>query len=524
MKCHYEVLGVSRDANDDEIKKSYRKLALKYHPDKNPENIDECTRVFHQIQQAYEVLSDPQERAWFDKHREAILRGGLGHGDHYQDDSLDVYQYFNTGCYSGYGDDESGFYAVYGEVFQTIANEDKEFIDEENWEAPAFGNSQSDYEEVVKKFYSFWQTYFTAKSYVWVEKYDTREAPNRQVRRIMEQENKKLRDKAKKERNEEVRALVAFVRKRDRRVQAHIKKMEERAAEIQRLAAERQKKDREARRREMENYVEKGWAATAELEPDLEALENQIAKQFGDSLSEDDEEDEENESPEEEIFDDLFCVACNKAFKSDKAFANHEKSKRHKELLAALKAEMAAEEDTFNDLQDATLDGEGQDDDNEMEEESQPRQKLSKKQKKKRKQQKLAEDMPDEMESLNLNSSGEGTAKTEADEAQLSGSQSMEQQTSSAEGVSNGDLQSSSDPGNQDVEQSSDDQVTDGVVKEEKPQSKSLHCNVCKQEFKSRNKLFDHIKESGHALRVEAQRPMEDQSKKGKKSKKKGKR
>lgn len=59
--------------------------------------------------------------------------------------------------------------------------------------------------QVVKQFYSFWQTYFTAKSYVWVEKYDTREGPNRQVRRIMEQENKKLREKARKERNEEVR-------------------------------------------------------------------------------------------------------------------------------------------------------------------------------------------------------------------------------------------------------------------------------------------------------------------------------
>ena len=59
--------------------------------------------------------------------------------------------------------------------------------------------------QVVKQFYTFWQTYFTAKSFVWVEKYDTREAPHRQVRRAMEQENKKLRDKAKKERNEEVR-------------------------------------------------------------------------------------------------------------------------------------------------------------------------------------------------------------------------------------------------------------------------------------------------------------------------------
>ncbi len=45
--------------------------------DKNPDNIEETTRLFHSIQQAYEVLIDPQERAWYDKHREAILRGGM---------------------------------------------------------------------------------------------------------------------------------------------------------------------------------------------------------------------------------------------------------------------------------------------------------------------------------------------------------------------------------------------------------------------------------------------------------------
>ena len=54
-------------------------------------------------------------------------------------------------------------------------------------------------------FYGHWEGYCTARSYVWVEKYDTREAPNRQVRRAIEQENKKERDRARKERSEEVR-------------------------------------------------------------------------------------------------------------------------------------------------------------------------------------------------------------------------------------------------------------------------------------------------------------------------------
>ncbi len=80
-----------------------------------------------------------------------------------------------------------------------------------DWEAPTFGDTTSDYDEVVGPFYGYWSSYCTARSYVWVEKYDTREAPNRQIRRLMEQDNKKLREKARKERNEEVRVNSAVI-------------------------------------------------------------------------------------------------------------------------------------------------------------------------------------------------------------------------------------------------------------------------------------------------------------------------
>jgi DnaJ-class molecular chaperone len=76
MKCHYDILEVPHDADDSTIKKSYRRLALLWHPDKNADRVDECTRQFTLLQQAYEVLSDRQERAWYDRHREQILRGG----------------------------------------------------------------------------------------------------------------------------------------------------------------------------------------------------------------------------------------------------------------------------------------------------------------------------------------------------------------------------------------------------------------------------------------------------------------
>ena len=67
MKNYYQILGVKRDASQDEIKKAYRALAKKYHPDAN-ENKEEVEKIFQEITMAYKVLSDPgarkQYNAW----------------------------------------------------------------------------------------------------------------------------------------------------------------------------------------------------------------------------------------------------------------------------------------------------------------------------------------------------------------------------------------------------------------------------------------------------------------------------
>ena len=98
-KDYYEVLGLSRDASEEEIKKSYRKLAMKYHPDRNPDN-PKAEEQFKEAKEAYETLSDDQKRAAYDQYGHAAFEhgggagagfGGAGFGDAFGDIFGDIF-------------------------------------------------------------------------------------------------------------------------------------------------------------------------------------------------------------------------------------------------------------------------------------------------------------------------------------------------------------------------------------------------------------------------------------------------
>lgn len=109
-KDYYEVLGVSKNASDDEIKKAYRKLAVKYHPDKNPGD-KEAEEKFKEVSEAHEVLSDKQKRARYDQFGHAGV-GGNGNmgGNPFQGGS---FQNFNFDFGGGGG----GLDDILGSIF-----------------------------------------------------------------------------------------------------------------------------------------------------------------------------------------------------------------------------------------------------------------------------------------------------------------------------------------------------------------------------------------------------------------------
>lgn len=77
-KDYYKILGVERGANEVELKKAYKKLAMKFHPDKNPDNKEAAEAKFKEVSEAFEVLSDPKKREVYDQFGEEGLKNGMG--------------------------------------------------------------------------------------------------------------------------------------------------------------------------------------------------------------------------------------------------------------------------------------------------------------------------------------------------------------------------------------------------------------------------------------------------------------
>ena len=329
--CH---LWLNKADREPRIKRAYRKKALELHPDRNYGNVENATKLFAEIQSAYEVLSDPHERAWYDSHRDAILRNRDYQGaEHYEhdvrvttaEDILRIFAKINGRI--DYSDSASGFYTMLRETFDTLSREEGLACDWENLDPityPSFGHADDSYEDVVRPFYNTWNGFATKKTFSWKDVYRYSEAPDRRVRRMMEKENKRLRDEGIREFNDAVRSLVTFVKKRDPRFRPNTHTEVDRQKYLRDAAAAQAARSRAANQVKLGEHILPEWA---KREIDVE---------------EDSQEEEEGEAQEQ-----FECVVCNKTFKSEKQYETHEKSKRHVKAVQQLRRRMETEAEVF---------------------------------------------------------------------------------------------------------------------------------------------------------------------------------
>lgn len=201
--------------------------------------------------------------------------------------------------------------------------------------APFFGESTSPYES-VKQFYAHWMSFSTTKSFSWKDVYKVTEAPNRQIRRIMERENKKERDRAKKAYNELVRRLIAYVRRQDKRLMEYIQ------------AEQKEKEERDAKKKAEQQRNKESMKKELEMAKKLaeERLDKLDLNEFETEL---DEKDKQKVGLVDNEILELYCYACKKKFKSDKQWANHEKSKKHIIAVEKMRQEILVEDDILED-------------------------------------------------------------------------------------------------------------------------------------------------------------------------------
>lgn len=317
------------------IRRAYKKKALELHPDRNFNDTENATRKFAEVQTAYEILSDPQERAWYDSHRDAILAGD---DDLAQGNPTEAYSTRLTSAESIFTlmgrfnssvpmtDSRSGFFGILDPFFEQLASEEAAACEWDGLtvtEYPPFGSANDSYDSVAKPFYNTWSSFSTQKSFSWKDKYRLSDAPDRRVRRLMEKENKKFRDEGMREFNDAVRSLVAFVRKRDPRYVPNTQSEAERQRVLRDSAAAQAARSRAANQEKLAGYVVPEWAQSR-----------------GDGNSND---EFSSETEEEEEVEHIECVVCDKTFKSEKQFEAHERSKKHVKAVNQLRWQMKKE-------------------------------------------------------------------------------------------------------------------------------------------------------------------------------------
>ncbi|KAF9000755.1 hypothetical protein BDQ17DRAFT_1359486 [Cyathus striatus] len=508
---YYQLLEVDENATADEIKKSFRRLALIHHPDKNHEDVEGATNRFAALQQAYEVLSDEQERAWYDSHKASLapepdaasvfedVKKGTPTKS-FRDRGLTVRhlaKFFDATIWNDFDDSAESFFTIYRNLFSRLRSEELAFSADIDF--PSFGYSswpwapedKRDGTEAARNFYTAWINFSTSKDFYWMDQWNILEAPDRRVRRIMEKDNKKARDDARRDYNDTVRSLAKFIRKRDPRYKLHLAWQAEQSrpspstSSVTAAAAQK-------RAQASETYVEQEWQKV-----DLSGMH----------------EDLEWAAAEGDDSEEWECVVCGKVFRSEAAWDSHERSKKHMKEVERLRREMEEENERLG------LDVDSSDD---LEKRPVPPNQVNsdgviadlylEDNRRDRKFSSIEEELIDDEEIRSKIETGDAnetqlmverefvlpTEKKALKLAQMNDVTDVkENQTLPDAGNGNDELRDNVSP----VELSKRDKRRARQAKKaaDVMLDAEHRCNVCNEAFSSRSKLFNHIRDSDHA-------------------------
>lgn len=388
---------VETTATSDEIKRSYRKLALKHHPDKNPDRIEEATKYFHKLQEAFDILSDEQERAWYDTNRERYLNGEFDDAG-LDEETFDSFRqgkeaakpagksspgltprhlmrFFDASLAEDVSDSDSSFFGTYRRLFERIAEEERAAAVYPGEEVsmgtvpppreayPSFGYSHTPfvaakYESNVhqtpaRDFYTVFMNFQTRKSMGWLDQYRLSEAPDRRVKRLMEKENRRAREAGRRDYNDTIRALAAFIRKRDPRYKAFQEAQERANSGPEAEARKRAYIERIEKERQMQasGYQPQSWQIPDEAEEifsDYESEEDDASDNHDVQVENGEANGNDDVDEDEDVDTDGFdCFVCDKTFRSEASLQNHEQSAKHKKALKKLQRKMQKENADF---------------------------------------------------------------------------------------------------------------------------------------------------------------------------------
>ena len=294
---------------------------MELHPDRNLDDIENKTRLFAEVQSAFEVLSNSQDRAWYDAHRDSIL----GVDEEVVEGSSASQNVMTTKEIVGFLDNHgyrldkvylTKLYEMIRDFYDSLGEVERLAAESRGQEAPnqpLFESETREPSDVPINFYSYWSNFYTFQNFAWVCLFRTQGAQDRRTRRLMEKENQRLRDQKIREFNGAVRSLTVAIRKK--LGPGHASDLvtgAERNEQLHNASLAQAAKSRSENLKNVSHSEIPDWAKI-----------------------EDCDESEASYSRAEEKVIQL-CQPCRKTFKTSNQLVSHERSKKHLKMIKNL--------------------------------------------------------------------------------------------------------------------------------------------------------------------------------------------